>query len=97
VIVGSLRLDVLLDDVASLKQKRAVIRPVLAALKRFDVCAAETGDHDLYRRAQLGVAVTGADTGHVRALLERCERTVAARPELVLLSARLRVFDDEDE
>lgn len=96
-IVGSLRLDVLLDDVGSLKQKRAVVRPVLAALRKFEVSAAETGDHDLYRRCQLGVAVTGSDPGHVRGLLERCERLVAARPELVLLSARLRLWDDEDE
>jgi hypothetical protein len=39
----------------------------------------------------------GGDHSHVRSVLERCERVVAADPEVELLSARLRVWDDEDE
>lgn len=96
-IVGSLRLDVLLGDVHSLKQKRAVLRPLLAELRRFDVSAAETGGQDLHRRAEVGVALVGGDHFHVRSVLERCERVVAADPEVELLAARLRVWDDEDE
>jgi uncharacterized protein YlxP (DUF503 family) len=97
VVVGSLRLDVLLGDVHSLKGKRAVLRPMLAELRRFEVSAAETGWQDLHRRAEVGVAVVGGDPTHVRTVLERCERVVAANPEVELLSARLRVWDDEDE
>ena len=41
--------------------------------------------------------VLPADVGHVRALLERCERLVAARPELELLSARTRLFGPDDD
>jgi uncharacterized protein YlxP (DUF503 family) len=97
VFVGSLRLDVLLGDVHSLKHKRAVLRPLLAELRRFDVSAAETGEQDLHRRAELGVALEGGEATHVRSVLERCERVVAANPEVELLAARLRVWDDEDE
>ncbi|GAB4071582.1 DUF503 domain-containing protein [Angustibacter speluncae] len=96
-IVGSLRLDVLLGDVHSLKHKRAVLRPLLAELRRFDVSAAETGAQDLHRRAEVGVSLVGGDHPHVRSVLERCERVVAANPEVELLAARLRVWDDEDE
>ena len=96
-VIGSLRLDVLLGDVHSLKHKRAVLRPLLAELRRFDVSAAETGSQDLHRRAEIGVAVAGGDPTHVRTVLERCERLVAANPETELLRARLRVWDDEDE
>ncbi len=96
-VVGSLRLDVLLGDVHSLKHKRAVLRPLLAELRRFEVSAAETGDQDVHRRAEVGVAMAGGDHAHVRTVLERCERVVAANPEVELLSARLRVWDDEDE
>lgn len=95
--VGALECDVLLGDVRSLKQKRSVVRPVLAELRRFEVTAAEVGHHDLYRRASLGVGVVAADAGHVRTLLERCERLVAARPEIELVSARIRLFGPEDE
>jgi len=97
VFLGSLRLDVLLGDVHSLKGKRAVLRPMLAELRRFDVSAAETGEQDLHRRAEIGVAVVASEVGHVQQVLERCERLVASNPEVELLAARLRVWDDEDE
>ncbi|WP_243795568.1 DUF503 domain-containing protein [Saccharopolyspora gloriosae] len=95
--VGALELDVLLGDVHSLKQKRAVVRPVVAELrKRFEVAAAEAGDQDLHRRALIGVSVVSGDASHVREVLEACERAVAARPELELLSARQRMLGPED-
>lgn len=96
--VGSLSLDLLLGDVHSLKEKRSVVRPIVAELRRrFDVSAAETGQHDLYRRAEVGVAVVAPDAAHCRSVLEACERLVAGRPEVELLSARQRVWDDVDE
>ncbi len=96
--VGALELDILLGDVASLKQKRSVVRPVVAELRRrFEVSAAEAGHLDLHRRALIGVSCVAADHGHVTDVLERCERLVAARPEFELLSARHRMLGPEDE
>jgi uncharacterized protein len=96
--VGALELDVLLGDVRSLKQKRSVVRPVLAELRRrFEVAVAEAGHLDLHRRALLGVSCVAVDHGHVTEVLEGCERLVAARPELELLSARHRMLGPEDD
>lgn len=96
--VGSLRVDLLLGDVRSLKQKRSVVRPVLADLRRqFSVTAAESGHLDLHRRAELGVAVVAADPGHCHEVLAACERLVAGHPEVEVLSAAVRVWDDSDE
>jgi uncharacterized protein len=87
--IGWLEFDLLLGDVHSLKQKRSVIRPVIAELhRRFSVSAAETGSQQLYRRASVGLAVVSADPGHVVDVLDAAERLVAARPEMELLSAR---------
>jgi uncharacterized protein YlxP (DUF503 family) len=98
VYVGTLRLDLLLGDVRSLKQKRSLIRPVVAELRRVHpVSAAETGDQELHRRAELGVAVVAGDAGHCRAVLAACEALVAGRPELELLSTRTRVWNDGEE
>lgn len=95
---GTLVCDLLLGDVRSLKEKRAVVRPIVAELqRRFSVAAAEVGHQDLYRRAAVGVAVVSAEAGHVREVLEACERLVAARPEIELLSARQRLYSEEDE
>ncbi|MFD6392917.1 DUF503 domain-containing protein [Nocardia sp. NPDC055029] len=95
--IGALEFDLLLGDVHSLKEKRSVIRPILAELqKRFAVHAAEAGDQDLHRRALLGVAMVSADTGHLSEVLDKCERHVAARPEIELLAVRRRIFGPED-
>jgi len=97
VFTGSLALDLLLGDVHSLKQKRAVVRPVIAELKRkYDVSAAEAGHLELHRRTLLGVAVVAADAAHCRDVLDACERLVASRPEVEVLSARQQLFGDED-
>jgi len=96
--LGSLTLDLLLGDVHSLKEKRAVVRPIVAELRRrFDVSAAETGHLDLHRRAEIGVALASPDAGHAREVIDACERLVAGRPEVDLLSARPRVWNDEDD
>ncbi len=94
--LGALELDVLLGDVRSLKEKRSLVKPVIAALARYGVSVAETGDQDRYRRSLIGVAVASADVGHLNEILDNCERTVAGRPELQLLSARRRIFGPED-
>ena len=95
---GALALDLLLGDVHSLKEKRSVVRPIVAELKRrFEVSAAEAGHLDLHRRALVGVAVVAADAAHVRRVLEACERLVADRPEVEVLSARLQLFCPDDE
>ncbi|MBB1245799.1 DUF503 domain-containing protein [Streptomyces durbertensis] len=94
---GTLSFDLLLGDVRSLKQKRSVVRPLVAELqRRYAVSAAEVGDQDLHRRAVIGVALVSGDAGHLSDVLDRCERLVAARPEVELLSVRRRLHGDDD-
>jgi uncharacterized protein len=98
VFTGSLVADLLLGDVHSLKEKRAVVRPVVAELRRrYAVAAAEVGDADLHRRAQVGVATVAADAARVTEVLDACERLIAGRPELELLSIRRRLHRDTDD
>jgi uncharacterized protein len=98
VFTGSAAFDLLLGDVRSLKQKRSLVRPLVAELRRkYDVSAAEAGHLDLHRRALVGVAVVSADREHCVDVLDACERTVAAHPELDLLSARRQVLKSTDD
>lgn len=95
--IGSLELDFLLGDVHSLKQKRSVVRPIIAEIKRrYGISVAETDHLDLHRRAGIGVAVIAADREHVVDVVTAVERFAAARPEVDLLSARLRVVSSDD-
>ncbi len=97
-VVGWISADILLGDVHSLKAKRSVVRPLVADLRRlFDVSVAEVGHQGLHRRAEIGVAVAAADAAHCTAVLDACERFVAERPEIELLSVRRRFATEEDE
>ncbi len=95
--IGWIEFDLLLGDVQSLKEKRSLIRPLLAEVKRrFEVSVAEVGDHDQYRRSQVGAGLVAADRAHIVEVLDAVERLVAARPEFELLSSRQRELHSED-
>lgn len=95
--IGWLQVDILLGDVHSLKEKRSVVRPIVAELRRrFEVSAAETESLDLHRRAGIGVSVVAADRAHVVDVLDAAERLVAERPEIDLLSARRGLHHSDD-
>ncbi len=94
---GTAVFDLLLPgDSRSLKIKRSYVRPIVAALRRFEVSVAEVGALDLHGRAEIGVAVVAAETGHVAQVLDSCERLVAGRPEVELLSVRRRMHGDDE-
>ena len=95
--IGWIEFDLLLGDIRSLKEKRSVLRPLIAELsRRTEAAAAEVGEHDLHRRAAIGVSVVAADSAHVRDVLDHAERLVADRPELTLLSVRRGLHSSED-
>ena len=98
-VVAALTLDVLLGDVRSLKQKRAIVRPLVADLRRRfpGVAVAETGHLDLHRRAEIGVAAVSATAANAQQVVTECERIVANRPEIELLSARRCLFNTRDD
>jgi uncharacterized protein len=99
VYVGALTLDVLLGDVRSLKQKRSVVRPLIAEVhRRFPgIAVGETGHLDLHRRAEIGIAVVSSTAANAREVLDACERFVAGRPEIELLTARQQLLTPEGE
>jgi uncharacterized protein YlxP (DUF503 family) len=95
--VGSLEFDLLLGDVHSLKEKRSVVRPLVAEVRRrFQVSVAEVGNLELHRRASVGVAVVAAEHSHLTELLDTIERQVSFHPEVELLSAHRIVRSGDD-
>ena len=95
--VGALTLDVLLGDVRSLKQKRSAVAAIIAEVRRGSPAwrwRRPAGRR--HRRAEIGVAVVSSSAAHAAEVLQACERVVAARPEIALLSARHRLVSEED-
>lgn len=90
--------DLMLGAISSLKDKRAIVRPLVSELRRrFTVAAAEVGDADLHRRAIIGVAVVSNEAGQAAAVIRSCEDWLAAQPATELLSARVRVMNPSED
>lgn len=93
---GVMSVDLLLPS-RSLKQKRSVVRPLLAHLRReYAVAAAEAGHLELTGRTQIGVSVVAADMAHCRDVLDGCERWLAAEPHVEFVVARRTYVSDEE-
>ncbi|MGH9149517.1 MAG: DUF503 domain-containing protein [Acidimicrobiales bacterium] len=72
----------------SLKEKRAVLKPIIeGARTRFRVASAEVDHHQVWQRAAIGVAAVGATVGHVTEVLDNVERFVWSFPDVEVLEA----------
>ena len=96
--VATGEVDILLGDVHSLKEKRALVRPLVREVRReFEVAVAETGFSDLHRRSIVTVAAVSGSAAHAREVVDACEAWFADRPEIEVLGVRRRLFGGEDE
>ena len=85
--VLALRVDVRIPSARSLKDRRAVLSPVLAGARhRFAVAAAETGD-DRRQRAELSFAAVSGSVTQATDVIDAVERFVWSFPELEVVSA----------
>ncbi len=61
-VVAIARLTLIIHDNKSLKGKRKVVKSLIEKVRhRFEASVAEVEDHDLWQKAQIGVAVVGND------------------------------------
>ncbi|MBE3575636.1 MAG: DUF503 domain-containing protein [Firmicutes bacterium] len=76
-VIGACRLELRLEEPFSLKDKRRILKSLLARLQsRLNVAAAEVGSQDEWRRAELGIVTVANEAASV-------DRTLAAAVRLV--------------
>ncbi len=98
-VTVSVLLTLHLPGVRSLKEKRAVVRSLVARLRsRLDLSAAEVGAQDQLQRALVGFAVVSGDLATARQLVDEAERFVdrelLGRAEVIDRSAEESVLDE---
>jgi uncharacterized protein len=77
VVVGLATWQLHLEGCHSLKEKRGVLKPLTAALRRqLNVSVAETGAQDLWQRAEVACAAVGSDRRVVEETLRAADRIV---------------------
>jgi uncharacterized protein YlxP (DUF503 family) len=63
-------MELALAGCTSLKEKRALVKPLLNRLRtKFDVAAAEVEHHDAWRRATLGLTAVSNDARHANEVI----------------------------
>ncbi len=93
VIVAAI-IDLDLPGVASLKEKRSVLKSLIARLhKEFNIAVAEVDLHDAWESAAIGVAIVSTEAGHAEAVLERILRWIERnRPDVMIVDHTLEVI-----
>jgi uncharacterized protein YlxP (DUF503 family) len=86
--VAALAVDLRLPGSHSLKEKRAIIKPILdGCRRRFQVAAAEVDHQEQWQRAGLAMATVSASAGHATDVLDRVERFVWSFPEVEVVAS----------
>lgn len=77
--VGLLTLELHFGEAVSLKDKRRVVKSLMARLRaKFNVAVAEVGQQNSWQRATLGVVTVSNDTFHIDRSLAAVVRYVEA-------------------
>ena len=71
-ITAALSIKILIHDSHSLKAKRGVVKSLKERLRnRFNVSAAEVGEHDKHNYAEIGISTVGVDSQIVEGTLQK--------------------------
>lgn len=90
-LVGLCWMDLLIAEGYSLKEKRRVVKSILQRLqKRFSMSAAEVGQLDTLRRAEIGIALVGNETAYL-------EKKMSEAISFVEWDGRVQVLRSEKE
>ena len=95
--IASVTIDLHLPAVHSLKEKRAVLRPILdGARRRFAVAAAEVDHQDAWQSATIGMAAVSGSAYHAGEVMDAVERFVWSFPEVEVTSTLRNCMNDGD-
>ena len=96
-LVALERFDIRIPGCGSLKEKRHVVKALIAGIRsKFNVTVAEVDHHDLWQRTTIAVAAVGAEGYHVKRVMHEVERFVDRWAEVEMIDAELSLHSPED-
>jgi len=93
-VVGMSIIELRLPGVRSLKEKRSIIKGLIARVhKEFNVSCGEVELHDAWQSAALGVAVVSTAAAHAEAVLENVVSWIEVnRPDLTVVDHSVEII-----
>jgi uncharacterized protein YlxP (DUF503 family) len=98
--VGLVRFEAHIPESRSLKEKRAVVKPIVERIRqRYSLSVAEIDFHDKWQRCAVGVAVVAESQRHAADVVNAVERFVWSRPgiEVSAFETRWSTWDDGED
>jgi uncharacterized protein YlxP (DUF503 family) len=92
--IGACQIRLHLLSSQSLKDKRQVVKSVLARTRgQFEIATAEVGDLDAWQLATLGLACAASDAGHAQDVLDHAVRYIEeSRPDIEITDVAIEVL-----
>ena len=89
--VAVVTIELHLPGCNSLKEKRGILKPLLARLQReFNISTAELEHNDMHRSAGIACAVVGNNDRHLQQMLETIPRWIERhRPDLQVVDHQI--------
>ena len=96
--VGALRVELRIRGMRSLKEKRRVVKKIIADIgAAHPIAVAEVDHQDLWQRADLGIAAVSESPGQVDRMLASITRDLERRTEIEVLGTSRSYLDQEDQ
>jgi uncharacterized protein len=93
-VIGACTIELDLPGLNSLKEKRSVLKTLLARLhKEFNVSAAEVDLHDAWQSSTIGVSTVSTSAAHAQSLLNNLIRWIETyRPDVEVIDHYVEVI-----
>jgi uncharacterized protein len=93
-VIGACKIMLQIPESGSLKQKRQVLKSIIARMhNEFNIAIAEVGHQDSWQLATLAVVCVATEASYVQGLLERVVRAIdSGQFDLVLLDYETEII-----
>ena len=96
-LVALCRFDLRIPGVASLKEKRHVVKTLTASLRqKFNVAVAEVDHQDLWQRTAIGVSSVAGDGYHLKRVMHEVERHIDRWEDVEIIDVDLSMHGLDD-
>lgn len=93
-VIGSAVIELHLAGIQSLKQKRSLLKGLIARLhKQFNISCAEVDFHDVWQSAAIGIALVSTSAAHADRVLDRVVTWIEDnRPDVLVVGHSIEII-----
>ncbi len=93
-IIGACELTLHLPECHSLKDKRQIVKSLLARVRnQFDVAIAEVEEHDRWQIAKIGISCVSNESQHAEQILQRVQHFIEeTRPDVLIANTEAELI-----